>query len=193
MTTTHGKQKIFDGGLVPGSKCYLGIDQSLTGFAATFLGKDDKYITYVFKANGSGIVRLFNLASWLEDLLATYKVIDIAMEAPVKMSHSALISGELFGLVRMEIYEHYLGHEPTCFPLQVSPAMLKKFVTGKGTGVQKNQMLLQTYKKWGVEFNDDNAADSYGLARIARGDCSTAYEKEIQEKLKDPKFRDTNN
>jgi Holliday junction resolvasome RuvABC endonuclease subunit len=191
MTEIYGKQKVFDGGLTPGSECYMGIDQSLTGFAVTFIDTEDKYITYVFKANGSGIVRLFNIASWLEDLLVKYKVIDIAMEAPVKMSHSAIISGELFGMVRMELYEHFL--EPACFPLQVSPAMLKKFVTGKGTGVQKNQMLLQVYKKWGVEFNDDNAADSYGLARIVRGDQSTAYEKEIQEKLKDPKFRDTNN
>jgi hypothetical protein len=108
------------------------------------------------------------------------------MEAPIKMSHSALISGELFGLVRMCLYD-----QGPMFPLQVSPAMLKKYVTGKGTGVQKNQMLLQVYKKWDAEFNDDNAADSYGLARIARGTDVLAYEIEILEKLKDPKFRDS--
>jgi hypothetical protein len=68
--------------------------------------------------------------------------------------------------------------------------MVKKYVTGKGTGVQKNQMLLQVYKKWDVEFDDDNAADSYGIARIVSGRNETAYEKEIINKLKDLKFRD---
>jgi crossover junction endodeoxyribonuclease RuvC len=41
---------------------------------------------------------------------------------------------------------------------------LKKYATGKGTS-KKQEMLLQIYKRWGVEFNDDNAADSYALAR----------------------------
>jgi hypothetical protein len=35
---------------------------------------------------------------------------------------------------------------------------LKKYATGKGTA-KKQEMLLQIYKRWGVEFNDDNAAD----------------------------------
>jgi hypothetical protein len=28
-------------------------------------------------------------------------------------------------------------------------------------------MLLGVFKKWGVEFSDDNAADAYSLARLA--------------------------
>jgi hypothetical protein len=68
--------------------------------------------------------------------------------------------------------------------------MLKKYITGKGTGVQKNQILLNVYKKWGIEFNDDNAADSYGLARIAAGMGDLTYEKEIIKKLLDPKFKE---
>lgn len=178
--------KVFDGGLKEGSECFLGIDQSLTGFAITFLGLDDKYLTLVYKGEGTGIRRIVDIYTWLSTTIYKYKVLDAAMEAPVKMSHSALISGELFGLVRMCLYD-----QGPMFPLQVSPMMLKKYVTGKGTGVQKNQMLLQVYKKWGVEFNDDNGADSYGLARIARGTDVLAYEIEILEKLKDPKFRDS--
>jgi hypothetical protein len=46
------------------------------------------------------------------------------------------------------------------------------------------------YKKWGIEFNDDNAADSYGLARIAAGMGDLTYEKEIIKKLLDPKFKE---
>ena len=50
--------------------------------------------------------------------------------------------------------------------------------TGKGQGVSKSQMLLNVYKKWGVEFTDDNAADSYSLAKLVSGKFALAYEKE---------------
>jgi hypothetical protein len=63
-------------------------------------------------------------------------------------------------------------------------------VTGKGQGIPKSQMVLHIYKKWGAEFSDDNAADSYALARLASGYSTLAYEKEICNKVKDPKFRE---
>ena len=47
----------------------------------------------------------------------------------------------------------------------ISPASLKKFVTGKGNA-KKDLMLLKTYKKWGIEFQDDNLCDAYCLARM---------------------------
>ena len=68
--------------------------------------------------------------------------------------------------------------------------MLKKYVTGKGKGISKSQMLLNTYKKWDIEFDDDNAADSYGLAHLIAGKGHLAYEKEIYIKLLDPKYRE---
>ena len=177
--------KVFDGGLKDGAKCFVGIDQSLTGFAVTFLGTDNKYQTLVYKGIGTGIVRLVDIYTWLSKELYKYKILDVAIEAPIKMSHSAIISGELFGLVRMCLYD-----QGRLAPIQIPPTMLKKYVTGKGTGVQKNQMLLQVYKKWGIEFTDDNAADSYGIARIVAGLADTTYEKDVLDKLKDPKFRD---
>jgi crossover junction endodeoxyribonuclease RuvC len=46
----------------------------------------------------------------------------------------------------------------------VSPPSLKKFVTGKGVA-QKDIMMLETYKRWGVSLTDNNICDAYGLAR----------------------------
>ncbi len=46
----------------------------------------------------------------------------------------------------------------------VPPTVLKKFVTGKGNSA-KNVMLLMVFKKWNVEFTDDNICDAYVLAR----------------------------
>ena len=50
--------------------------------------------------------------------------------------------------------------------LIVPPSTLKKFVTGSGVA-PKNKMMLGVYKKWGVEFETDDEADAYALARAA--------------------------
>jgi crossover junction endodeoxyribonuclease RuvC len=67
---------------------------------------------------------------------------------------------------------------------------LKKYATGKGTS-KKQEMLLQIYKRWGVEFSDDNAADAYALARLAGGLTIDKIEAEVVEKIKDVKYRDS--
>ncbi|MHA2182179.1 MAG: crossover junction endodeoxyribonuclease RuvC [Promethearchaeota archaeon] len=45
-----------------------------------------------------------------------------------------------------------------------TPNELKKFVTGKGN-CKKDLILLKVYKRWKVEFESDDLADAYGLAR----------------------------
>ena len=92
--------------------------------------------------------------------------------------------GELGGMVKLTLLDFGI------YPLIVPPTNLKKYVTGKGNGISKSQMLLQVYKKWDAEFTDDNAADSYALARLVSGSHELAYEKEVYAKLQDPKFRE---
>jgi crossover junction endodeoxyribonuclease RuvC len=45
-----------------------------------------------------------------------------------------------------------------------TPGELKKFVTGKGN-CKKDLILLKVFKKWGIEFDCNDLADAYGLAR----------------------------
>ena len=66
---------------------------------------------------------------------------------------------------------------------------LKKYATGKGNA-KKQEMLMQIYKRWGVEFNDDNAADSYALARLVSKNSIDAIEKAVVEQMSDDKYRD---
>lgn len=47
----------------------------------------------------------------------------------------------------------------------VAPTTLKKFITGKGN-MKKDVILLEIFKRYDVEFYDDNLGDAYGLARI---------------------------
>lgn len=164
----------------------VGIDPSYTGFGLTILEpKSGKFQTTVMGFEGLGVVRLSNICVEMSEAIGPYKVKEIALESPVKMSHAALMMGELFGAVRLTLLHHH-----DLFPLQVPPTMVKKYASGKGTGVQKNQMLLEVYKRWDVEFSDDNAADSFVLAKIAAKEASTDFQKDVLKKLEDPKFRD---
>ena len=51
--------------------------------------------------------------------------------------------------------------------LEVSPSQVKQFATGKGNA-NKEVVLQQVYKRWGVESTDNNQADAYVLAQIGR-------------------------
>jgi Holliday junction resolvasome RuvABC endonuclease subunit len=186
--------KFFDGGLSDKGEITIGIDQSLTGFAITALSikEPNKYLTWVYKSPYFGIERLVDIRTWLLDHFMWFEeqdldVTDIAMEGTVLASHAALILGELSATVRLAIYDHYEG--PLRFPLKVPPMTLKKFAAGKGNA-KKQEMLLQIYKRWGIEFNDDNAADSYALARLVSRNADGAIETAIIEQMKDAKYRD---
>jgi crossover junction endodeoxyribonuclease RuvC len=169
------------------TKVGIGIDQSLTGFAVTALNKEDptQFYTEVYKSPYRGVQRLRDLYDYLRTFMQNYVVEDVAMEGTVLASHSALVLGELAATVKLCLLDNF-----DILPLQVPPMTLKKFASGKGTS-KKQEMLLQIFKRYGVEFNDDNAADSYGLSRIAAGIEVSDIEASILVQLEDEKYRDS--
>jgi hypothetical protein len=185
--------KTYGDGVTPNKKCWVGIDQSYSGFAVTILGEDSSYQTTVAKFDSAGGERLSEVQAHLVETLNNANtccdVQDVAMEGYAYGSIMANKLGELGGVVKLTLHETD-GLGDGASPMLVPPTSLKKYVTGRGTGVQKNQMLLQVYKKWNVEFPDDNAADSYGLAHIVSGKGSMAYEKEIYQKLQTAENRE---
>lgn len=198
-------EKVFDGGLLPGEPVAIGIDQSLTGFAVSAVNISDPscYETWVYKSDYRGVRRLADIKWWLENKFTYLKknanmIEEIAMEGTVLASNSALVLGELAGMVKLTCWDYFdddiKGFVPypvnLRFPLQIPPMTLKKYASGKGNS-KKQEMLMQIYKRWGIEFNDDNAADSYALARLASGSHIDAIEKSIVEQIKDPKYRDS--
>ena len=44
---------------------------------------------------------------------------------------------------------------------------LKKFLTGKGNA-EKNLILMNVYKKYGVECSNDNEADAINIAKLLK-------------------------
>jgi Holliday junction resolvasome RuvABC endonuclease subunit len=191
--------KQFLGGLVDPQDVAIGIDQSLTGFALSVVSVESPqhHTTWVYKSPYRGAQRLYDIDSWLCGKLTEInndgnKVINIAMEGTVLQSQAASILGELAGITKLALFTFFDARvKPDCaLPLQIPPMTLKKYATGKGTA-KKQEMLLQIYKRWGIEFPDDNAADAYALARLASGSAIDAVEKAIIEQVKDVKFRDT--
>jgi len=187
--------KIIDGKIDKGAVVSLGIDQSLTGFALTVLNTADstQFITWVYKSPYFGVERLADIRQWLVDHLdyceEQWTISDIAMEGTVLASHAALVLGELSATVRLAIFDFFEEGDDRRFPLKIPPMTLKKYAAGKGNA-KKQEMLLQIYKRWGIEFNDDNAADSYGLARLAGKFLIDEVEKAVVEQIQDLKYRD---
>jgi crossover junction endodeoxyribonuclease RuvC len=155
----------------------------------------------VYKSDKRGVARLADIRWWLMDkfdeIAKSGDIQEIAMEGTVLASQSALVLGELAATVKLACWDYFDGNvnryipypEHMRTPLQIPPMTLKKFAAGKGNA-KKQEMLMQIYKRWGIEFNDDNAADSYALARVASGNAVGAVEQQIMEQINDPKYRD---
>jgi hypothetical protein len=174
---------------------YVGLDQSFGGFGLTLLFSDGTSETQVKKFDpnkeGPGATRLYAVQCWLRHALIAgdlQEPIDhICMEGYANGSKFGREkAGELAGTVKTTILSMNFEADETSFPTIVSPDGLKKFILGVGKG-GKNEILLGVFKKYGVEFHDDNAADSYGLAQIAKaldtGVTSFKYEQEVLAKL----------
>jgi hypothetical protein len=185
------KQKFFGPGITPGVDVYVGIDQSYSGFGLCFLGVDGSYQVSVTAFGTSGVTRLVDVQS---HILKSFmdaphgKVLDVAMEGYAYGSQMANMAGELGATVKLILFTAF-----GVYPLIVPPTSLKKFVTGKGNGVKKSQIMLAVYKKWGIELLDDNAADAYALARIAEGKPTSAYQEDVLTKLNEPQHRENKN
>ena len=192
-------EKVFDGGLIPGKPVAIGIDQSLTGFAVAVVDiiEPSNYEIWVYKSPYRGVQRLNDIAEWLAGKLDFLDgngndVYDIAMEGSVLQSQAASVLGELMGAVKLALFTIYEDSHNQLLrtPLLVPPMTLKKFISGKGNA-KKDEIMLQIYKRYGVEINENNAADAYGLARIAAEFVIDSVEKDIIVKLRDPKFRES--
>jgi len=91
--------------------------------------------------------------------------------------------GELGGVLRLLL--HWVGHSW----IEVAPSALKKFATGQGNA-DKDQVMLQVYKRWGFEAPTNNVADAFVLAKIAYHLASndrynyTTRQGEVLEKLR---------
>lgn len=170
---------------------HIGIDPSYSHFAMVqhfqqdaHVWTEDEVFDFSPKKAGTGGKRLRTIRESLHQYLAEtrirFEIGAVVMEGYAPSSKfNRETMGELGGVVKLVLAE--------IMPMErlhiATPSALKKFVTGSGSAAKDN-MLLQVYKKWGVEYKSNDLADAYGLMQIARaitGSRATAlkYEQEV--------------
>jgi len=105
--------------------------------------------------------RIIRISTKIMNVVVKRKPNLVVIEGPafgVQKSSSIFTLGELAGLVKTSLYAM---QQPFVI---VTPSALKKWITGKGNA-KKDLMLLKVYKRFGVEFSDDNLCDAYSLAK----------------------------
>jgi len=144
---------------------FVGMDPSFNGFAIIVLDKDANIIEQKLVSS--------NTKSEVEDRLLElekeYKFVkniiclrSVFIEGPSYSSNGNFVlqMGALHYMIRIMLKTADINYKI------IAPGTLKKFAAGDGRA-KKDLMLLNVYKKWGVEFDDDNLADAYSLARMA--------------------------
>lgn len=107
-----------------------------------------------------GMERIAWVMSRVRGLVLEHGVQDLAIEgyAFSKLTTHAHEQGELGGVVRLSLWQRGISW------WEVTPATLKKIVTGKGNA-PKGAMLVEVLDRWKWKTSDDNLADAYALAR----------------------------
>ncbi|MGI6351406.1 MAG: hypothetical protein ACOX6M_10255 [Armatimonadota bacterium] len=156
---------------------YVGIDPSLTSTGVVMLDDDAEIIdSRVIKSRQKDAARLIEIENALWELLPNY----VALEGYAMGSrYGREAAGELGGVIRRALYLQGSTY------VVVPPASLKKFAA-KGNA-KKDEVRLEVYKRWGVEFETNDEVDAYVLARIAyakfHGDDLIKRQQEVIDKL----------
>jgi crossover junction endodeoxyribonuclease RuvC len=144
---------------------FVGLDPSYNGFAIMVIDKNGDIVEQRLLSSDTKKEpeeRILELEKDFKFIPNIHSLHSVCIEGPSFSSNGAFIlqMGALHYYLRLFLLKKKVDYKI------VSPGTLKKFVTGDGRA-KKDLILLKVYKKWGVEFDNDNTADAYGLARYA--------------------------
>ncbi len=146
----------------------LGLDLSLTGSGIVLLEDGKIKIKQLIKSKPSGkkpideLKRLLKIENEIRQIMIEEEPSLAVIEGMAYMASNTTSLVQLAGLnyiIRKMLHEHGIKF------IVVAPTTLKKFSTSKGN-CQKDLILLEVYKKYGEEFEENNQCDAYVLAKI---------------------------
>jgi len=148
---------------------YIGIDPSLTGSAVVVVMENGEIacqkLFSTTKADNYEC-RMIDLGVKILEVVGSYRCgVPVHIEGIAFGARGASIAE----MAALNYHLRILMTEQGITFKVVPATVLKKFICGKGN-VKKEQMLLQVYKKFGIEFKDNNLCDAYCLARVALND-----------------------
>lgn len=146
----------------------LGLDLSLTETGTTVLKDGNLVSKGVIKSKPSGkrpcdeVRRIQGIVNDIKKILDEHNPDMVILEGIAFMARNTTALAQLAGLsymVRSEIVDRNIPF------LVVAPTSLKKFATGKGNA-QKDVVMLETYKRYGVSILNNNECDAYCLSQV---------------------------
>ena len=144
---------------------FVGIDHSMTGTGVVVVDQDGHILeqklikTTPAESDEKRMITILDGLSFISKMIRL-KTVYIEGPSYASKGQAILQMGALHYLIRIFLYRKKIKYKI------IAPTTLKKFVCGSGNA-KKEQMLLNIYKKWGIEFRDNNIADAYSLARMA--------------------------
>jgi crossover junction endodeoxyribonuclease RuvC len=172
--------KIYKGVEMEQETLFVGIDPSLTNTAVIILNQEEKIYNHkliktdagAFETTEERLLHIVNEVKYVANLPRLEKVYIEGLSFGSK-GQAMMQLAALHFLIRCYFFQRGSVYDV------VPPTTVKKFVTGKGNS-KKELMLLKTFKRWGVEFEDNNLCDAYCIAQYTLN--------EYNEKIK-PKFK----
>lgn len=142
---------------------FLGIDQSLRSPGFAVIDSDGKPVVVENLKNSlKGVERLAFVRDAVAAHIRTHQPSFAALEGySLQSINRPFDLGEVGGIVRLALFDAGVPF------VVVTPTQLKKFVTGSG-GSTKEKVQEWIAKKWAVTLTQDDQADAYGLAQVAR-------------------------
>jgi len=140
----------------------LGLDPSTkSGIAVLTTGGEVLHSEVVKYPKGlKAIPRAISITNSIMNIYSEYQPDHVVLEGYSLHSKFNLASMvELGTVLRLALTTSGIDYH------EVAPTALKKFVSGKGN-CKKDVMILECYKRFGFETDDDNIADAVGLAHI---------------------------
>ncbi len=130
----------------------VGLDLALTA-----TGIADEHGTRCFRSKSRGMERLDEILTQVRGTGEPRPEL-VVIEGYSFGSHSAHAHelGELGGVIRYDLWRVQIPY------VDVAPAVLKKFTTGKGNA-SKFEVIAAAIRRWGFEGSDENEADAYML------------------------------
>jgi len=142
---------------------FIGLDLSLSATGAVLIDTEYNILKKdIITSTARGTERLYLMEMSLLDFIDDEKIDLVCIESPAYSAPGNLHDlGKLAGMCEMSLYKKGITF------IYAAPLQLKKYVTGQGKG-EKSAIILDIYKFWGEELRDNNIADAYVLAHIAR-------------------------
>ena len=144
-------------------RSFAGLDLSLTETGLVILDKNFKILQQIVVTTNPSVNIECRISEIKESIWKFFNKESIIYVEGLSFGSRGGKMLELAGLhyyIRTHLYLAGFDYKP------VPPTVVKKFITGKGN-CKKELMLLKVYKKFGIEFENNNLCDAYSLARYA--------------------------